>query len=206
MQKLIRTVLLLLAVLCGAGAYAQSASQILTDAAKKIGSAPSLSASFTATAPGGETEKGTLLLAREKFAMVTPVYGVWYDGESMWSYYKQNGECSLTEPTEEELMEVNPFDIVSQWDKHYKAALAAKTKTDYTVKLTPVKASSEVKSATIVIDAATKLPKAIDARFSNGSAIAISLSGVTVGATAPQISRFRFPASQYPGVEVVDLR
>ena len=195
-----------LAAICASGAYGQSASQIIADAAKKISSAPSLSASFTATSPQGASEKGTLLIAREKFAMVTSGYGVWYDGENMWSYYKQNGECSLTEPTEEELMEVNPFDIVSQCDKRYKAVLKKKTNTEFTIALTPLSHASDIKTATIVIDAATKLPKAIDARFANGGAIAISLTDVTVGAAVPQVSRFRFPVSQYPGVEVVDLR
>lgn len=201
----IAALMLLLTLACGS-ATAQSASQILGETAKIISSAPSVSASFSTVSPEAGNEKGTLLMAHQNFAMVTPKFGVWYDGENMWSYYQKNGECNLTEPSDDEVMEVNPFDIVTQYDRNYSATLEKKTKTEYTIRLTPLSQASEVKTATVVIDVESKLPKAIDARFRNGAAIAISLTNVTIGETAPPKSQFQFPEAKYPGVEVIDLR
>lgn len=199
------TLLALFALACGR-ASAQSATQILDDAAANISRAASVSASFSASNAEGQTLTGNLLMAHERFSMVTPEYGTWYDGQNLWSYYKQSGECNLTEPTETELMEVNPFYIITLHKRNYKASLKKKGRNECTILLTPVGNASEVKSATLVMDMATKLPKAIDAKFANGTSLAISLFDVKLGTTAPAKSKFQFPAAGYPGIEVIDLR
>lgn len=198
------TLLALLALACGR-ASAQSATQILDEATAKISRAASVSARFTAD-NDNLIMSGHLLMAHEKFFMSTGDSGIWYDGQNLWSYSKQSGECNLTEPTETELMEVNPFYIITLHKRNYKASLKNKGKSECTILLTPVGSASEVKSATLVMDMATKLPKAIDAQFANGTSLHITLSNVVLGTAAPAKSKFQFPAASYPGVEVIDLR
>lgn len=188
-------------------ALAIDADQAMAKAIAAVSGAPAIEADFVATAADGATAKGQMVIAREKFAMVTPEYGSWYDGTSLWAYYKHTGEASLTIPTAEELMEINPFDMITHSPAVFKSAMGADSGTTCTVKLTPLKpGASAIKSATLVIDKSTWLPVSVHAVFSNGAGVKISITSARVLASAPAISEFRFPQAKYPGVEVVDLR
>ena len=49
------------------------------------------------------------------------------------------------------------------------------------------------------------MPREITVTMRNGRKATISISSVVKGGELP-VSTFRFPAAQYPGAEIIDLR
>ena len=114
--------ILLLAGLCLPLAAAESATAILDKAAAQARSAKSLKATYTITADG-HSQSGTLTIAGDRFIISSPQVSSWYDGKTQWTYSTQTGEVNITEPTPEELQQVNPFAIISSFRKLYIATL-----------------------------------------------------------------------------------
>ncbi len=203
MRKIITLlVLVLAAAMC---AQAETAAELMKRAADRLAAAPSLTVKFTATAGDGSTASGTITMARQKFTLDMPGQRVWYDGRLMYSYNVAAGETSLTEPTPDELMEINPFDILHQWQRSYDARLLTAPAGQQRVQLTSKRKGSAVKRAVVTLSSATGLPAAIEAEMSNSATLKVKVTSAAVGKALPA-SAFTYPAAKYPGVEVVDLR
>lgn len=203
MRKALISILFTIAAI--AQALAVTADEAIAKAIAAINSAPAITARFTAAMPDGSST-GQMTLARERFAIVAGNYGVWYDGTDMCSYYSTTGEASLTTPTPEELMEANPFDIISHCKSNFKAAIISDKAGRCTLRLTPLSKKASVKTATITLDTRTWLPTRVNATFDNGSDMKIEISDAKVLKSAPAKSAFQFPKEKYPGVEIIDLR
>lgn len=193
-------------LLSGLVAGAVTANEAMAKVASAISNAPGLQAAFTAKASDGTASAGQLLMAREKFAMVTKDFGIWYDGSDLCSYYQSSGEANITDPTEDELMETNPFDIINHYQSLYKASMMSQKDQTCTLRLTALKPSSSIRTAIITVDTKHWLPVAIEAVFANGSSITIDVAGIATLKAAPEAACFVFPKASYPGVEIVDLR
>ncbi len=195
------------ALCCHIGAHAQiSAAQVMSNTIKAINAAPSLQAQFTAITSDRSSASGTLVMRGDRFSMVTPDFGTWYDGSSMWSYYKKSGETSLTTPTDEELLEANPFFIVNNYLSYYKPRITKHAAGIYVIRLEPKSKNTTIKGADITIESSSWLPKAVKATFSNGSGISVDIKSMQVLSHPLPYSAFAYPASKYPGIEVIDLR
>lgn len=193
--------------LCSAMAQAQNAEAALKKTVEKVTQSQSVSGKFRIVASDGNAAAGDILISKQRFAMTSGDFGVWYDGSDMWSYYKQMGDVSLTQPTASELMEVNPFDILNNYREIYTAKIVKSEVVGTTrVEFLPKRKSCSVARAILVIDNASDLPLSIDATFANGTSVKVTLSDIKIGQTAPAKSAFIFPSAKYPGVEVVDLR
>lgn len=204
MNRILTAIVIFLTAGLWAGAV--TANDAMARVASTISNAPGLQAAFTARASDGTESVGQLLMAREKFAMVTKDFGIWYNGEDLCSFYQNSGEANITDPTEDELMETNPFDIINHYQSQYKASMLSQKDGWCAVRLTALKPSSSIKTAVINIDTKAWLPTRIEAIFANGSSIVIDVAGIAALKTAPPASNFVFPRASYPGVEIVDLR
>lgn len=196
---------ILLTAILPLAASATSAQQALDKASAKINGAGSVTAKFTATS-NGVAASGTITIAKQKFCMVGADFGVWYNGNDLWSYSQQAGETTLTYPIGDELLEINPFDIIRNYSAVYTASKISEADGKCVVKLQAKKQSNMVSSALVTIDTSTWLPTAIDATFSNSSTMKITISDAKISDKAPASSTFEYPANKYPGVEVIDLR
>lgn len=198
---------LLALICCFATANGQTtAPQVMANAIKAINAAPSLEAKFTAKTSGAESIAGSLRMRSDRFCMVTDAFGTWYDGTNMWSYSRSTGETSLTEPTDDELLEANPFFIVNQYSAYYKPEIVRHAAGAYVIRLRPATKNAPMKSADITVNGSTWLPTAITAQFDNGSEVSIDITSMHVLKSALPASAFVYPASKYQGVEVIDLR
>lgn len=193
---------LLLGVFHSRGAQADD---VLKLTASRVASAPSLTFKFTATTGDGATTSGTLVLSRDKFKMVTDIQSVWYDGSTLWSYSPSAAETTVSNPLPEELMEINPFDILSHYSSLYTVKKLTPLGKDQRIELNARKASTAVKKAVLVIDHATMLPKAIDVTFANSARMNVIVTSATTGKPLPA-STFTYPKEKYPKVHVEDLR
>ena len=77
-------------------------------------------------AEGGES--GTIQLKGEKFVLKTSDMVTWFDGKTQWSYVAKNDEVNVSNPTQEELQQINPYTFLYIYQKGFFYKLgAAKT-------------------------------------------------------------------------------
>lgn len=185
---------------------AMSAEEAMSKTAQKIADAPGITAMFTAVGQTSAPISGKLTISKEKFSMLGDDFGVWYNGNCLWNYAKQTGETTLSIPTSEELMEINPLDVISNYSTHYKATKISDKNNKIIIKLTAKSKGASVQTALLTVNTSTWLPEEISATFSNSTTLQISIASAKVSAAVPAQSTFQYPASKYPGIDVIDLR
>ncbi len=203
-SKTLLTLLLLLAAALPAFS-ADNAASVLDKAAQKIRAAKSIKASYSLSSPGSGTTSGTLTLAGDKFVMTSGDMTIWYDGTTQWVYVKADNEVNITEPTAEELQQVNPFVINTTFRQNYNARRLSSAGATKKISLTAKKSTSDIRSATVTISTSTGLPTALSLTMASGQTASIKISSLKTGQQLP-VSTFRFPKASYPGAEIVDLR
>lgn len=196
---------IILTALLPIGASAVTAQQALDKTSAKINGAGSVTAKFTAAVDGGAIS-GSMTIAKQKFNMIGQDFGVWYNGNDLWSYNKLAGETTLSYPVGDELLEINPFDIIRNYSAMYSASKVSEANGKCVVKLQSLKQGQMVSKALVSIDTSTWLPTSIDVTFVNGGSMKITITDAKVSDKAPSASTFEYPANKYPGVEVIDLR
>lgn len=186
------------------GLAAETASSVLDKAATKVRSAKSLKASYTISADGHQ-QNGTLTVSGDRFTISSPQISSWYDGKTQWTYSTQTGEVNITEPTPEELQQVNPFAIINSFRKLYKPTLLKSPASEKKIRLTASDQKNDIKSVVLTLNASTLYPTDIELTLSNRQLVKIHVNSVTAGAALP-LTDFRFDSKKHPGVPVVDLR
>lgn len=182
----------------------ETAATIMQRCADKFKNAPALAADF-AIANSAEPLSGTITLSRSKFNILTPVISIWFDGKTQWTYLTENKEVNITEPTREELMESNPFEIIANFNANYKCRKLKAPLGSEIIELTPKSSGQNISVAKITINKKTGWPTAINVTFSNGNTSSISISKVTPLKSVPA-KTFTFDKAAYPVSEIVDLR
>lgn len=183
---------------------AQSASDILSQCANKIRGAKSLVASYTISADG-QSQSGIMTISGDRFTISSPQMVSWFDGKTQWTYTSHTGEVNITEPTAEELQQINPFAIIRSFSSSYKSQLLKSATGVKKIRLTALSPKSDIKGIVLSISDKTLFPTHIDLTLSNNQSVSIVITRVEVGGSLP-VSHFRFDAKKYPGVSVVDLR
>lgn len=198
-------ILLILALCCLLPLHAaESATAVLDKAAAKIRASKSLSASYTITADG-QSQSGTLTISGDRFTIVSPQISSWYDGRTQWTYSSHVGEVNITEPTPEELQQVNPFAIINSFKTLYRASMLKAAPGEKKIRLTATRPGSDIHSVELTLNATTLYPSRIVLTLSNRRSVSISVSAIKAGETLP-LSHFRYDAAKHPGIPVVDLR
>ena len=96
--------------------YAQNsvkAKEILDKTAMTLQKGAGIHATFHGT------QSGTIIMDGEKFHLDCDGIKTWFDGKTQWSYVEENEEVNITEPTRDELMEINPYLLFQSYDKGY---------------------------------------------------------------------------------------
>ena len=119
-----RILILILAAVSGLCASAESADALLKSAAEKLNCAKSINASYRISAEG-QTMKGYLTVSKNRFIIDSPQMKSWFDGKTQWTYSAEMGEVNITEPTDDELAQVNPFAILNTFRTKYKSPLTS---------------------------------------------------------------------------------
>ena len=182
MRKILTCILCMLSITVGA----QNARNILDATAAKIRQMGDVRATFVATVFNGTTEQGstqgTILIQGKKMQIMADDAKIWYNGKTQWSLMPESGEVNVSTPTEREMSNMNPYSFLGFYKNGYKmkARLYVDvSKNDYT-------------------------PLCIRVRQDNDwNRISIhSLQGNQHFTD----SDFEFPKSEYPNVEIIDLR
>lgn len=202
MTKRFLTYLAFTAIAIIAFAANSSATQIVEKTLTTIRNAPSITSSMTVTS-SGKTMKGNMTLSGDRFAFSSSEMCTWFDGKTLWSYSGNTNEVTLTEPTEEELQEVNPFAYIKAARIGFNHKLISSNATSNVVELTP-KAKSDVKKIVVTINKSSNLPTKIAVTSTSGE-LTITLTATKIGKSLTD-DTFRFKKANFPNAVIVDLR
>lgn len=203
MKKILTTLVFALA---GAVAFAAGgdAATILKQVRVRMAASPSVEATFTINGGDGPVQ-GNASMAADKYFMTTPVLTVWYDGRTQWTFLKSSGEVSITEPTADELMESNPFAILSSPSDRYTLRMLGDSQGRKRVEMTPKSGLSGISKIVLFVDPTTHYPAAIVVNFDDGRAVDVVIDNITAAKAKP-VSAFRYDSKRFPASEIIDLR
>lgn len=205
MQKFFSYILLSLVVFFSASdIYAINANEVLTNASEKYQKDGSISAQFTLSGVGNSTD-GTITISGDKFHLSTPLLSIWYNGRTQWTYSAETNEVNITEPTVEELQQVNPFAIINSFRMQFNATLLKSANSMYRIQLTPLKSvNTSISKAIVTLNASTLYPNEIALTIDN-NIISIKTKNIKAIKAIPH-KTFVFDEKKYPNAEIVDLR
>lgn len=201
MKRIITYLIITLAT--AISAVAATPQQQLAAAAKKLAAAPSVTATFTMVTNGGRggNARGTMQMAQKNCTVNAGGITLWYDGTTQWVYSVATQEVNISKPTLDDLLESNPFVLISNYASNFNV----KSSGTNTAVLTPKNIQkSGIEKATVTFGA-NGWPAKIHIKFQNGSTIDVSVSKITIGKKLPA-STFRFNPRLYPEAEIIDLR
>lgn len=186
-------------------AHAQmTGDKVLDKSAKVITSAPSMTVNFTVGTSRGNSS-GWITMSGKKFIFSSGDLKVWYDGTSQWALQRSVSEVSLTTPTASELVDSNPFELISRHKQLFTAKLLSTSKEGYRVQLTPKSKGSQIKAATVTINSSSFMPKSLDVTMHDGQKMKINVTSTSQGKTL-SAAYFKYNPKANPGVELIDLR
>ncbi len=192
-------------------AFGQSARKVLDATAARMTQSGDVKASFKATQFSGTTPQGsttgTMLISGRRFFMTSEDLTTWFDGTTQWSMLKDSHEVNISEPTDEEMAAMNPSILVNIYKRGFKFHMTESTlrgRPTYVVHMWPRNKDSEFSDIFVDIDQKDYTPLCIRAKRGNDW-MRLAITSFQSGLQHP-ITTFTFPAKEYPGVEVIDLR
>ena len=198
MKKIVFAMTLLLATAAG---YAQTATQVLDRAAQKLTAKSGVKADFKASMPQG-TITGTIAIKGNKFMATTQHTKVWFDGKTQWTYMMRNDEVNVSNPKDNELQSLNPYNFINMYKKGYKSTMR-KDGNSYVVHLTADSKSKKVQELFITVDSKSYSPTQVK-MLQGKKWTTFDVSNLTQQSLPD--SYFRFNAKDFPTAEVIDLR
>ena len=187
-----------------AGHAAITAEQVLGKVASALTKPASVTVTF-AYSGNGQTGNGNMTVCRRLFTYNAGDLTVWYDGKTQWALARSAKEVSVTEPEESELIESNPFMIISNYKNLYTAKLMSAPKGYYKIALTAKSRRAAVRTAVLTVNATTFIPTLIEATMGQNVKTTIHVKSFSKGKALPQ-SYFRFSSGQHKDIKVNDLR
>ncbi|MCD7898492.1 MAG: hypothetical protein LUH22_01030 [Bacteroides sp.] len=150
---------------------------------------------------------GSIQVKDEKFVLNLDGSTTWFDGKTQWTYMKDNGEVNITNPTKEEIQELNPYAFLSVYRGAYNYKLGKKIVWKgvpvFEVILTSAN-QQRIAGVNLYIAQKTYQPVHIVATLKDGTRNEIVISSYQKQ-KCPDTT-FAFDAKEYPNVEVIDLR
>ena len=215
MRKYIFSVLIALLSLPVIAQQQQSqAKAVLEKTAEAFKKASGVRADFTLKALNDGRlegrENGVIQLKGEKFMLKTSETTTWFDGKTQWSYMVRNDEVNVSNPTQEELQQINPYTFLYMYQKGFSYKLGAtktyRGKAVWEVVLTARDKKQELEHITLFVTKDTYEPLYVllqQRGQQTRNEITIT-SYQTKQNYADQV--FTFDKKQYPNAEVIDLR
>ena len=205
MKHLKAIIILVIALVCtNLNINAQSAEAILKSASEKLTKSKSVSADFSITS-GNTISKGNIVMSGKRFKMTSDQLSTWFDGKTQWSYNPEIEEVNISEPTDEELQQINPLTIISDFKKSYNCKLLNSASGLHKIELTAKTTNTSISKVVLTLNSKTYYPTTIVVTFDNNSTTTINVSNLKIGNALPK-STFIFNQSDYPDAEIIDLR
>ena len=153
-----------------------------------------------------DKQTGRLEMQEDKFRLVIADQTIINDGKSQWVYLAAMNEVQIMEHDPEDDM-MSPNKLFTIYEKDYKytyvGAESENGKRLQIIDLFPKESSAFIK-VTLVVDAAQYQLNTITILDKNGGAYTYKINTFTTNSNG--LAPFTFNLSDYPNVEVIDLR
>lgn len=155
---------------------------------------------YNAQSETTDKESGDLTIKGNKFRMTLGANEIKFDGHTQWMFVSEYNEVSITEPTKEELREINPLAMI----EYYVAKDKISQGEDGAINFYPTDPKeSEYFRIELRLNKAN-LPTRLVIYQKNGDKI--TLVWDSLNKTKVSDDYFVFDVMKYPNVEVNDLR
>lgn len=190
------------------------AKRLLDKATSAFDSKSGLSVDFSIVTEnlrdGGKRQviPGKILLRGERFKLSVNGVETYFDGKTQSVYVKKNNEVTISNPSPEDLKDINPLFLMKSYQSGYKmqyaGAVAANGKELEMIDLYPDDLLSEYSIITIVVEKKSLMLQSVKMQGKSGVNVLLDVAKVTKNALAD--AEFVFSPSSANGVEVIDLR
>lgn len=203
-RKILSILLIMLVAAAVCPLSAKTTKEVVSDTESKLRQAPSVTASFSfkGTDISGT---GSITLAGSRFRMNVGNVKYWYNGKTLWTYFVNNKEVYISEPTADELAEINPVSVLNSVTKECSYTALKAPKGSYKIKCTARKQSVPFSSMTVTVSSSTYLPSLIEMATRNSGNVTLTISSISIGKSV-SASTFTFSSKDAPGAEIVDMR
>ena len=200
--------LILLIFPCILIAQDNRAKQILDELSSKTRTYSTIKAKFTNTFNStvtdlNESQTGTIFIKNNSYRLEMNGQTIISDGETNWIYLKDENEVNITE-TDDEENELNPSKIFTIYESGYKYKFIKEDKESYHIDLFPNENGPFSK-----IELFINKPKMQISSFimfdKQGSIYKYTIDSFSVNKKIED-NFFMFQISNYPNIEVIDLR
>lgn len=161
---------------------------------------------------GGKTKddlKGFIRLKGSKFKLEVEEMTTWFDGKNQWVYLTHNKEVNLSNPSEEELLMINPVNVFQLYKHGYTCKWLGEKKeggkTVLRISMSPENKNETVQSIVASFDKTSYRPVSISITNKDKSGSRITIPSYVTGQSFPD-ALFVFQQKSYPNTEVIDLR
>jgi outer membrane lipoprotein-sorting protein len=195
--------------------YAQNdkrATAILDGMSNKYKTMTSFKVAFTYTNEGQGTKeslKGDATVKGTKFRLKMAGQEIFNDGKVMTTYIKESNEATVNNYDPKDVGDIDPTKIYTIYKKGYKYMFIEEVtesgRVYEVVELSPEKKDSKVAKVQIKVDKKDKSVKSWKVTQRSGQRLVFRVDKFTPNVKVED-KFFAFDATQYKGVEVIDLR
>ena len=195
--------------------YAQNdkrATAILDGMSNKYKTMTSFKVAFTYTNEGQGTKeslKGDATVKGTKFRLKMAGQEIFNDGKVMTTYIKESNEATVNNYDPKDIGDIDPTKIYTIYKKGYKYMFIEEVtesgRVYEVVELSPEKKDSKVAKVQIKVDKKDKSVKSWKVTQRSGQRLVFRVDKFTPNVKVED-KFFAFDATQYKGVEVIDLR
>lgn len=214
-MKLRSTLLIASAACISISAWAQDSTQILDKLSKKTQGYSTIEAAYSSRLEDKQagmdmTQEGTIQVKGDNYHLDLPSYKIISDGETVWTFEKENNVVMIDYLEDVAEDGINPNDLFSIWEtgfKHeFKSTLNEGGNEIYWINLYPTDPSDKsFHTIQLYIDKAKMELTKIKVMNRDGSTVSYTVKKFMPNKEISD-SKFKFNESSFPGVEVIDNR
>ena len=210
MKNVIYNILFLSLLMIAIPLHAQNGkcNILLDNVIKEYDNSKGVSANFNISSESNgyvSVISGNIFLNGNRFAFTTDEMECGYDGETLWSYIKNNEEINLSLPEEDEIININPYLLLKNYNSRFKCSFAGKNGDIETILLTPKNDADNIQSVKVSINSKLLYPTRIEVVNKDSSKIVIKVANYNSRINVDN-SKFIFDKKRFPNIEVIDLR
>lgn len=149
--------------------------------------------------------EGNLFLKGESFMLRTDEMQTWYDGKTQWSLIFDMEEVNVSNPTEEELQEINPYQLLKLYRKGYSYVLGQQNTSSQEVILKAQSKDKNYQTIHVWINKKNFEPTLLNVYTKDNTQSKIEIKHIRKNVNLPA-SMFKFNEKDFPDVDIIDLR
>jgi outer membrane lipoprotein-sorting protein len=149
---------------------------------------------------------GTFVLKANKFTLEMDETKVWFNGKTQWTYVKSDNEVTITEPSVDELAQINPMAILASFKaKSLIRFCKAKSTSSELIELIPKSKKDEFTKVEVQLNKKTKTLESIRLVDKKKSITILKLTNYkNIGNVTDDM--FTFKKINYKNILINDLR